>query len=103
MLSADISGIETVEKLLAGSVGRYIVLNLTFQAVQEYGIVCSVHFKYEADKCGFKGLRVPVLSVKTGNELLLLKRETASGHYFSVYLVARFSRSGVSLMLFFRP
>jgi hypothetical protein len=87
MLSADISGIETVEKLLVGIVGRYIVLNLPFQAVQQYGEVRGVHFKHEADKCGFKGLRVPILSVKIGNELLLRKRETAAGHYFGVYLV----------------
>ena len=34
MLSADISGIETVEKLLAGAVSRDVAFNLTFQAVQ---------------------------------------------------------------------
>ena len=87
MLSADISGIETVEKLLAGVVSRDVAFNLTFQAVQQYGEVRGVHFKHETDKCGFKGLRVSVLSVKIGNELLLLKRETVSGHYSGVYLV----------------
>ena len=87
MLSADIFGIETVKKLLAGIVSRDVALNLTFQTVQEYGIVCGVHFKHEADKCRLKGLRVSVLSVKIGNELLFLKRETATGHYFGVYLV----------------
>ena len=87
MLSADISGIETVKKLLAGAVSRDVALNLPFQAVQQYGEVRGVRFKHEADKCGFKGLRVPVLSVKIRNELLLLKRETAAGYYFGVYFV----------------
>jgi len=87
MLSADISGIKTVEKLPAGIVSRDVAFNLTFQAVQQYGEVRSVHFKHEADKCRLKSLRVPVLSVKIGNELLLLKRETVSGHYSGVYLV----------------
>ena len=87
MLSADMFNIETVEKLPAGVVSRDVAFNLTFQAVQQYGEVRGVHFKHEADKCRLKGLRVPVLSVKIGNELLLLKRETASGHYFGVYLV----------------
>ena len=87
MLSADISGIETVEKLPAGVVSRDVVFNLTFQAVQQYGEVCGAHFKHEADKCRLKGLCVPVLSVKIGNELLLLKRETAAGYYLGIYLV----------------
>ena len=87
MLSADISGIETVEKLPAGVVSRDVAFNLTFQAVQQYGEVRGVHFKHEADKCRLKGLRVSVFSVKIRDELLLLKRETAAGHYFGVYLI----------------
>ena len=87
MPSADVFGIETVEKLPAGVVSRDVALNLTFQTVQQYGEVCGVHFKHEADECRLKGLRVPVLFIEIGNELLFLKGETAAGHYFGIYLV----------------
>ena len=87
MLSADISGIETVKKLLAGAVSRDVALNLPFQAVQQYGKVRTLRFKHEADKCLFKGLCVFILFVKVMNELLLLKREAVTGCYFRICLV----------------
>lgn len=89
MLSADIFGIETVKKLPAGVVSRDVAFNLTFQAVQQYGEVRGVHFKHEADKCRLKGLRVPVLSVKSEMNCCFSK-EKLPPDIISVYILLSF-------------